>query len=287
MRHEPSDNDYLTIKEFSVLVDISPPTLRHYDNEGIFMAARRGNANDNNYRQYLPPQITTVNFIRVLRNIGVQLKAIKRLAAHRTPEIMLKILTKQRNHVEKQLHILNEAHSVVNVYIDLLINGLSCTENEIAAIEMPNLRMVMGKPHTIINPDIKYHEFISFCHEARIENMNQAFPVGGLFEDMEALINSPYKPTRFFSLDPNGRDNKKAGLHIVCYTRGNYGEVKDVPKKMMKYAKDNGLAFIGPVYVIFVFDEVSINDKNKYLMQISAPVVESNLNSFYHQSTLI
>ena len=72
-----------------------------------------------------------------------------------------------------------------------------------------------------------------------------------------------------------GADKKAAGLYLVGYTRGYYGETNDLPARMRDFAKKNGLIFNGPVYNIYLFDEMSVADPKQYLLQVSASVKET------------
>jgi effector-binding domain-containing protein len=44
---------------------------------------------------------------------------------------------------------------------------------------------------------------------------------------------------------------------------------------MAAFAKKNGLLFTGPVYNAYLFDEISLVDPERYLLQISASVTET------------
>ncbi|WP_239644596.1 MerR family transcriptional regulator [Enterococcus crotali] len=63
------------ISEFSKLTNISPRMLRHYDKLNLLKP--KIIQTDNNYRYYTPEQITQVNQILSLKNIGIPLKEIK------------------------------------------------------------------------------------------------------------------------------------------------------------------------------------------------------------------
>jgi effector-binding domain-containing protein len=93
---------------------------------------------------------------------------------------------------------------------------------------------------------------------------------------MDYFLREPSRPTRFFSINPKGNETKAAGLYLTGYTRGYYGQTNDLPKRMEEYAKENGLIFNGPVYNIFVIDEIGEADPNQYLLQVSASVRETN-----------
>jgi len=69
-------------------------------------------------------------------------------------------------------------------------------------------------------------------------------------------------------------------LFLTGYTRGYYGQTNDLPKRMASFAKKksfakkNGLMFNGPVYNLYLFDEMSITDPEQYLLQVTASVKE-------------
>jgi DNA-binding transcriptional MerR regulator len=123
---------YLSIKEFGELVGMTIHALRLYDKKGIFRPARRGSGTEGKYRYYSPAQITTVKMIRTLTEIGVPLHVIKGLAESRTPEKLIKLLSKNREMVAESLCFLQEVHSVISTFLDLLIEGISITETDIS-----------------------------------------------------------------------------------------------------------------------------------------------------------
>jgi effector-binding domain-containing protein len=66
-----------------------------------------------------------------------------------------------------------------------------------------------------------------------------------------------------------------AGLYLIGYTRGYYGQTNDLPKRMASFARKNGLLFNGSVFNTYLFDEMSIIDTEQYLLQVSALVKET------------
>jgi effector-binding domain-containing protein len=92
---------------------------------------------------------------------------------------------------------------------------------------------------------------------------------------MDVFRDEPGNPERFFSLDPKGKELKAAGLYMVGYARGSYGETQGLPKRMAVYAKKNKLLFNGPVYKTYLFSELCVTDPEQYLMQVCASVLET------------
>jgi len=267
-------SDLLSIKEFAELVGMTVEALRHYDRKGIFHPAQRGVEFENQYRYYAPTQIATVKMIRVLTEIGVPLKTIKELAKNRTPLDVMKLLSKHKDIVSDEIRFLQEVYTVINTFLELLNSGISATETDIFVSEMPEKRIILGDVNDYSGSATFYIELTHFCNTPHEPKLNLSYPVGGYFESMEEFLKEPSKPTRFFSLDPKGYESKAAGLYLTGYSRGYYGQINDLPQRLMAFAKKNGLEFDGPVYNIFLFDEMCLTDPDQYLLQVSATIKE-------------
>ena len=265
----------LTINEFSKIVGMTIDTLRHYDKKGVFKPAKHGVDFENNYRYYAPTQITTIKMIRVLTEIGVHLDTIKELAKDRSPEKLIKLFSKQQGIVADELHFLQEVYSVISTFLELLIEGVSAIETEIYVSELPEKQLILGDINEFDDSGSFYNALMRFCNTPHEPKLNMCYSVGGYFESMDAFLHEPSQPTRFYSLDPKGNEKKSAGLYLIGYTRGYYGQTNELTKQMAAFAKANGLVFNGPVYNVYLFDEMSIVDYNQYLLQVSASVKET------------
>jgi DNA-binding transcriptional MerR regulator len=274
--------DLLTVTEFSKLVGIPTSKLRYYARRGVFIPAAYGDGKENRYRYYFLSQITTVKMIRVLTEIGVSLNTIKDLTDDRTPEKLIKLLAKNKRIIEDEMKYLNEVYSIMNVFHDLLIEGISAEENDIIVCEMPEMPIILGESTNFANHDGFIIDFLAFCNTPRKPRLNLSYPIGGYFTDMEAFLRSPSEPTRFFSFDPNGYERKEQGLYLVGYTRGYYGKTNNLPQRMEDYAKKHNIIFNGPVYNIFLFDELSTLDPEQYLLQVTASITKTQHTLSHH-----
>jgi len=277
MNDDTSTNkDFLPIREFSEIAGMTTDALRLYDKRGIFKPAKHGEKFKNKYRYYYAPtQVVTVKMTRVLADVGVPLSTIKELAEERTPEKLIKLFSKQQGIIADEVRFLQEAHSVIGTFLDLLIEGVSATESELIVSELPEKRMIVGEANDFTDADGFYREFVRFCRAPHEPKLNLSYPIGGIFDCMDEFLSEPSQPTRFFSLDPKGNDRQAAGLYLIGYTRGYYGATNGLPKRMAEFAKKNGLLFNGPVYNTYLFDEMSVNNAEQYLLQVSASVKET------------
>ncbi len=269
------EGDYLTIKEFSELVGMTVPTLRHYHKVGVFSPAKIVVERDRNYFHYTPMQITTIKMIKVLSEIGVSLEAIKQLAKDRTPNDLMKLLTDSWYKVSDEDRFLQDVLSVIKTIRDLLDEGMCANEDEITVREMPERRLIMGDENHYGEGDTFHSAYICFRKAIHDPLLNISYPMGVSWPSMEAYSADPAHPARFFSLDPRGNERKEPGLCILGYERGYYGRTGDLPLRMRAFAQKNGLIFTGEVYGIYLFDELSITDSDQYLLRVSAFVRET------------
>jgi DNA-binding transcriptional MerR regulator len=266
------NNSLLSIKDFSTLVGIKQSTLRYYDEIGLFSPIQRG---ENGYRYYSPQQITTINCIKLLHSLDMPIKEISRETKRRTPELILKLLMAEEQRLDEELKILNGARSIINLFKNNIFIGTSVDENEVSVIPMYEQSIIMGPVNEFANPDNYYDAFVNFCEMSETLRINLTYPIGGYFPNMESFREKPAQPERFFSLDPTGGERKNAGRYLVAYTRGPYGQPNNIAERLEKYAKKHDLHFTGPVYNIFLLDEVCESNPNEYLMQASVPVAST------------
>jgi len=260
----------LSIKDFADFTGINESTLRYYDKIGLLSPSRRG---ENRYRYYLPHQILAVNFIKILIQLGVPLSVIKTMNKQRTPQDMLVLLAQQEAKLDRRLLDLQSSYSIIHTYRDSIQTGIFARERELGVQELDEARIILGAP-TEFKGGAFYEPFMDFCNTAHEHNINLNYPVGGYYENMKAFVDAPGQPTRFFSLDPHGKHRRREGRYLVAYQRGYYGEFGDMPQKMLSYAQANALVFHGPLFIVYVLDEISIADRNQYLSQIAVGVTK-------------
>ncbi|MCL1848639.1 MAG: MerR family DNA-binding transcriptional regulator [Clostridiales bacterium] len=263
-----NENDLLSIKEFSELTGIKQSTLRHYDEVKLFQPVKRG---ENGYRYYSAPQAVAINFINVMSNLGIPLRKISEIQKVRTPKLMLDILHKQELALNRELFRLQQAYSIIHAYCGIIQEGLLADEETVSTCWMEASPITLGQVNDFSNGYF-YDSFFRFLKRMDNYNIDAAYPAGGFYTDMDAFLDDPGHPTRFFSLTPVGKETKEAGEYLVGYARGYYGHIGDLPQRIKAYADEFSYTFIGPVYELYLHDEVSIAAPDQFLIQASAQV---------------
>jgi DNA-binding transcriptional MerR regulator len=275
MANKSPSEDYMHVKEFAVSVEIGESMLRHYDREGIFVAQR----DKNGYRVYNDVQITAAKMLRVFSDIGFKIGELKQITLKRSPQKVMHLLLSQRDKNEAKGQRIQEAQNVIAMRVELLNEALSLTpeaEADITICDLPERPIILGGINSFVDSDRFIGEFMRFRTASHSRKLCLSHPVGGYFNNMDIFLAQPSLPTRFFSIDPHGYERRERGLYLTGYTRGYYGQTNDLPARMAKFAKLNGYIFNGPVYNIYLTDEVSELDHSRYLLKAIAAVKETN-----------
>jgi len=270
------DDALLTIKEFSDLTGVNQSTLRYYDEIGLLPPESRGA--ENNYRYYTPLQMQTVNFINVLVNLGVPLSKINEMVSERTPENVVELLGRQEILLDRRLYEIRTSYSIIHTFRKNIENGLHGRAGEIRVESLDELNYILGPVNDFEGGRNFYDTFKSFCKAANEYRINLDYPVGGYFYDMESFMANPDKPDKYFSLDSVGNCTRHAGDYLVGYRRGYhgsngfFGENADMPMRLQGYANENRLRLRGPVYAVYLLNEISNKAPEEYLSRISISV---------------
>ena len=262
--------DLYTVQEFSELTGVTASKLRYWADIGIFSPIKRDS--DNNYRYYSIAQIPTLNFLSVLSDLEIPLKVIAELRKERDPENLLRLLDKKERQIDMELLLLRMRSSIIHARQELIRYGLKIDENEISVLDREDKAMVLWERNEYQEDDTFINPLASFITKAGEYHINLDFPIGGYWDDMESYIKDPARPQNFLSIDPIGTHIRKAGKYLVGFARGYYAEMGDLPERMAEYARKNNLIISGPVYVIYLHDEICMREPSQYLAQACVAV---------------
>ena len=259
----------LTVHQFSEMTGVPDSTLRYYDSLGLLSPARRGR---NHYRYYLPHQVTTLNFITVLAELGVPLAQVHSLIKNRTPDDVLEILMQRERDLDLELKKLQASYALIHTFQKNIIFSEHVNVNEITHSTIKNTPIIIGSKIDWEKEPSFYNHFAAFCRHVSREKLNLHYPVGGLFESFNNFEENPTKPDYFFSVDPNGEDKMEGGKYVTGYAKGSFSKLASISEKLKNYAKSENHVLKGKVYVTYLLDEVTQMDESEYLAQIQAKI---------------
>ena len=260
----------LSIQEFSKLSGIEASTLRYWDELGLFSPLERNP--ENNYRYYSTAQLLALNFVTVLSELEIPLKMIAKLREERNPDELLDLLEKQEIKMDMEMRNLRQRYSIIHARRELINMGSKIDESLISIEHMEEKAMILWPINEYEDGDTFIEPLASYVAHTGDYHINLSFPVGGYYETMESFASSPGCPDHFISIDPIGTYAKKAGEYLVGYARGYYGELGNLPERMQKYADVNSLTISGPIYVLYLIEEICTSEPTQYLAQCSVAI---------------
>ena len=267
--------DLLSIHEFSKLTGVESSTLRYWDEIGIFSPIKRNP--ENNYRYYSITQILALNFITTLSDLEIPLKTIAELRKERDPENLLRMLEKRERQLDMELRALRLRSSIIHARQELIRYGLKVDETQVSVLHRDEKALVLWPRNEYQEGDTFIEPLSAFITHAGEHRVNLSFPVGGYWDSMESFMNEPSRPEHFFSIDPTGTHMRKPGNYLIGFARGYYAEMGDLPERMAAYAKENSIAVSGPVYTMYLHEEICTQDFSQYLAQSCVAVSKQKL----------
>ena len=184
---------------------------------------------------------------------------------HRTPEKVNKLLIFQEAQLHRRLQELNINASIIHTFRKNISNGIAAVDGTIEVKEFTDNHYILGEANDFTDCGSFYDLYIRFCRSADKNRINLKYPIGGYFNNINSFLKAPDWPERFYSQDPLGNNIIPAGKYLVGYVKAYYNNFKDLPQRMMAYAKEHGLNLYGPVYIVYLLDEISVIEPDQYL----------------------
>ena len=269
---------YYSVNEFAKLSGVEASTLRYWDSIGLFSPVMRDP--ETNYRHYSLAQITALNFVATCRDIGVPLETIAELRKKRNPEEFLRLLERKERDLDMELHDLQERSAIIHAKQLFIRYGLNVDETQISIAHREEDWSAVLWPRNEYNQGDTFLEPLTeFVNKADEHRINLGFPIGGRYDDLESFVKAPGRPDNFFSLDPTGANRRKQGEYIVGFARGYYGELGDLPDRIVRYLEENSLQAVGHVYLTYPHDEACYDEPDNYLAQVMIGVAKAKRRS--------
>jgi len=285
--------ELLSIREFARLSGVESSTLRYWDKIGLFSPVERDK--NSKYRYYRLEQIIAINFIKVLSSLDVPLKTVLEVKDGRTSSDIVELIENQEKLLDMKMRELRECYSVMHVRRELINygekvlkgfrlvdgvmmkdatseEGVRVNEQEVVTMYMEEANMIMGPQTRFKRGGGFYEPFFEFCKCAEDLRINLSFPIGAINEDFDAFLEAPGEPNYFCSMDPTGNKKRPAGDYVVGFAHGYYGEFGNLAKRMKLYVEKNRLKVTGPVYAVYLHDEVCTEDPGQYLSQVCVAI---------------
>ena len=265
----------ISIGELARLSRITRAALLHYDKIGALKPVHVG---ENNYRYYSVSQVSWVNLIRTMQNIGMSLKDIAEISENRTPDSVLRLFSERINIINRTIAENLEARKLLLTLQTTIENSIGIDENKVELQWHKSSPVIMGPPVSYTDGKTDWDALLDFYNHLKEKesDINLNYSVWGYFSE-ERIKNGDLKfPDRYYLNSPDGRDRKPEGWYVVGYGRGSYGQTGEVYERMFEYISENNLEICGPAYEEYPLNEISTPNPENYLIRIFITVQDPN-----------
>jgi DNA-binding transcriptional MerR regulator len=264
------DQKLFSVSAFAKLSRITVAMLHHYDKLGLLSPVKRG---ENNYRYYSITQLSEVNLIRTMQELGLSLNEIKTLRDRRTPNLTAEILAGQIEKIRRKIFNLNKAHELTLALLEPILSTRDIDESAITVQFLPAAPIVLGDWNTYREDEDAYEKLVEFYNfiEMKYPDIDKNRPAWGFFSGEELNMKMEGKhiqPQRYYFYNANGQDIRPAGQYAIGYARGGYGQSSDLYVRMRDYIAENNFKVSGNAYEEYPQNEICIADEANYLVRV-------------------
>lgn len=266
-----TQNGLLTINDFAERAQTTRDTLLHYDKLGILEPAMRA---ENNYRYYTPYQLQVMKVVRLMQQLGMSLDEIKELTNKRTPALFLEVGSEQVQKIDAKIDEWVRARKLLITMMKLVQSVANVDEDAITIQFLPAEAIVLGELNDFSRNRKDYDAELSFYQDVgkKYPGMDLKYPTWVTYTQ-ETIRRGEYEyPERFYLYNPEGFDRRPAGLYAVGYTRGGYGDIDSLVKRLLSYIEENGYEMCGNAYEEYPLGEFCIADGMNYLIRVMITV---------------
>lgn len=259
---------YLTTGDFARLCGTTKHTLFHYDQLGIFSPAIKG---ENGYRYYTFPQMEVFYVISTLKELDMPLADIKAYLDRRSPEELVALLEGEAEQLEGKIRRLRQMLALIRRKAELTRAAMAEKRKDIRVVEQPEMLFITTprQPGESLNL-----AFVAHMQYREARNIVSPYPVGATMRLEQAGQEGTEGYSAFYTqVDRRPRGVpvtvRPAGRYLTARHAGGYDTAWCTYRRMLTYAREQGLTLTGPFYEDALLDELSVDGYDNYVLQMS------------------
>lgn len=272
-------HELFSIGDVAKLFHLSVSSLRHYENIGLITPEYTDP--DSGYRYYSAKQFEVLNSIRYLRALDMPLSEIADFLADRDVERMEKKLLLQKQLVIEKQNELKRIERKIDNRLNMLADAKNSVFDRVYLTKKAPCRIIW------VGDSLKVRGFLDMEEPIRALDKNQSEAViflgkvgvgiapeklkNGLFDSYDGI---------FLILDEEDHFEGETTYlpEALCASIRFHGSHTEAPaqyEKLLEYITGHELEIIGASREITMIDYGLTNDLNKFVTEISVPVIRS------------
>ena len=263
---------HFTTGEFAKLCGVTKHTLFHYDQMGVFAPAVKDEVNG--YRYYSMEQRDVFQVISTLKELGIPLVEIKKYLDRRSPQELVRLLSREEKHIDKKIHELKQMKRFIHQKAKLTRQTASLDFKSMEITECPPEILVLTRLSPPIDDKgytISAAKHVAYCEENKIYS---PYAIGSMI-DLNSIQQNNYDGYSYFYTQVDKAPKhvtvyeKPGGRYLTAYHLGGYETVNQCYRSVVEYIDKNKLTAIGFFFEDVLLDELSVKGHENYLLKIS------------------
>ncbi len=268
------------IGDFSRLSQVTVKALRHYDDIGLFKPAYIDAWNG--YRYYSADQMSDLNRIIALRNLGFSLEQValmKEMPIRQIREMMIK----RKVQIKKQLEREQEKLLMIETRLEILEREDVIMANYDVVIKQIQSQKVIGKRSVIPNYSSIHELFAAVCDPLMTCRVNYAGPPIAIYYDGEykerdvdveiavPVLTENEQVAGFMVKELPGIEQAACLIH-----HGSFENLHYAYSALMKWVDDHGYQIAGPDREIYLVNPDECASPDDYVTELQLPIEKLN-----------
>lgn len=262
MKHEAIK---MTTAQFAKLHNVNKKTLHYYDNIGLFSPCYKG---ENNYRYYDYMQSIEFEYIRMLKELNMEIKEIKAYINNPNEEDFLQLANKNIREIDNEIQSLKKTKEILKMKKRQLEQCKKIKDREIEIVECKE-EAYLVTPFSF--EDDNMHNL--FTHINTVWNSKQYSMGIGSYISVDKIRDRNFD--KYDGLFTYAQKNSKKsniiirprGIYLYGYLKGSWDKLPLFYEEILCFAKDRGFDLTGFSYEIGMND-LAISNIDDYITQL-------------------
>jgi len=258
------EKKHFTTSEFANLHNINKRTLHYYDNIGLFSPEIKG---ENNYRYYSFSQSIKLDYILMLKKVGMSIDEIKLFLQHPSSSKFLDI-------AEDKIPKLDDEIKRLKIIKDFLQHKQSllkfCKTINESSIQISSL----NETYLLTTPVYNSNSSINKIYNDLKQNIStkQSILGYGSYIDIKKILKKDFNYDGSFAYIKKKENTNNLlvlpkGSYLCAYFKGSWDNLPKFYNEIIKFSNKHNIVLSGYAYEMGLNDFVSSSNEN-YITQI-------------------
>ena len=263
--------NYFSSGEFAKLTGVNKRTLHYYNDIGLFRPAVIG---ENGYHYYSGTQFAQLEFILILRRIGLSIEEIRDYLSAPSDASFSQILDKKKKLIDNSIKQLLSIQAFLNQKADRIQLSMQAQHGAVEICTLPERRIILSSPIAGTSDDEDFSVAAAFS--LRLKRLFSLYDSFGSRISTDALgQNGCMQYDRYFAYCPEGSpiwdEVLPGGTYLQSFCIGPWDRLPDIYRKILIYAEDHHLQLCGYAYEEGL-NEMSLRSMDEYMTRITVAV---------------